>query len=102
MSHQSVTVIGNPGREFHSAPLQLRDRFLNVVAIERNVVRARRGALDRIGRVTTHFGLGQVENQPSLTHIREGKAQLVPDECPQLLGSRGIEHRMNAFDHIIH
>jgi len=98
--HQTITPIGNFLDELNAASPQFIDRLVNVLAIKRNVVRARRFTIGSVGGVTTHLGLGQVEDEPSVAHVGEWETQLVSNECSQLLGSRGIEHRVNACNPI--
>jgi len=49
--------------------------------------------------VAAHIGLGQIEGQPALLHIRGGKTQLVAEEGLELLGRGGVEHRVDTVNH---
>src|SRR5205823_1820540 len=92
MRHQPVTVVLDRPGELDAARLQFRHGLLDVIAVERNVRRARRGAVFRVGGVAAQVGLGQVEDQPALADVRRPEAQLVAEEGAQRLRLRLVKH----------
>src|SRR6266446_4098922 len=96
---ESVAAVCHRLREFHAFRLQLRHGLLDIVAIERNIVRPGSSAVFGIGGVASHVGLGELEDEPSVADIGGRKSKLVTQEGAELLGLRGIEHRVHAADH---
>src|SRR5216683_1586329 len=99
VGHEAVALIRNLIRKLHSARLQLRDGFLNIVAVKRDIVSAGARARAFVGRVAAHFGFGEIEDEPTVTDVRIRKAELVPKEGAHGLGFGGIEHGVDAFYH---
>src|SRR6266849_5075744 len=99
VGNEAVALIGNLICENHTARLQLCDGLLDVVAVKRNVVSAGGCAVVLVGRVAAHIGLGEVEDQPTPTHVRVRKTKLVAQEGTQRLRLRRIEHGVDAFYH---
>ena len=101
MGSETVTLVCNFVRELDTASFQLGHRFLDVVAVERNVMRSGRLAMRLINGMAAHVGLGEIEDEPSIPDVGIRKTELVSNEGTQALWVRRVEHRMYAFDHLI-
>src|SRR5262245_34841867 len=99
MGNQSVAVIGDWMQELYTTLLERFHGLLDIVAVKRNVMCARRRTLARVGRMATHFGFRQFEYQPSAADVGGAQAQLFAQEGAESSGTRGIEHSVNAFNH---
>ena len=52
-----------------------------------------------LDRMTTQFGIREVENQPALTNVRTGQPELVSQKRSECLRLGAVKHRVDTCDH---
>ena len=84
-------MIGNGLVEHDASLLERRYGSLDVVAVERHVMRPRRRLPGPFHGVTADVGFRKVEDQPAIADVGVGESKLVAQEGPRLLGLGRVE-----------
>src|SRR5262245_42583346 len=80
VSDQAVTVIGDAVQELDTALFEVLYSLLNIIAVERNIMRPGWRAFFRIGRVTPHFGFRQVKDEPAAANVGRRQLQFIAEK----------------------